>query len=147
MEKCTIVEKLPSAAEYNWLRQLVGWRTYQEEVIEKALPNTLYGVCAYQGEKLVGMARIIGDGGMVYYIQDVIVIPECQRQGIGTRLMEAIMAYIHAHASHNSIIGLMSAAGKEAFYEKYGFTTRPTEKLGAGMTIFWKQAPMPVSEA
>jgi ribosomal protein S18 acetylase RimI-like enzyme len=138
MEKCTIVDRLPTAKEYNWLRQLVGWRTYQEELIEKALPNSLYGVCAYQGEKLVGMARIIGDRGMVYYIQDVIVIPECQRQGIGTQLMDAIMAYIRAHASHHSIIGLMSAVGKEAFYEKYGFTTRPTEKLGAGMTIFWE---------
>jgi ribosomal protein S18 acetylase RimI-like enzyme len=140
MEKCTIVDRLPTAAEYNWLRQTVGWRTYPEEVIEKALPNTMYGVCAYQGEKLVGMARIIGDRGMVYYIQDVIVIPECQRQGIGTQLMDAIMAYIRAHASLNSIIGLMSAVGKEAFYEQYGFTTRPTDKLGAGMTIFWKKA-------
>ena len=138
MEKFIIVEKLPTAEEYNWLRSLVGWRTYQEEVIEKALPNTLYCVCAYRGEQLVGMARIIGDGGMVYYIQDVIVIPGCQRQGIGTQLMDQIMAYIRLHASQNSIVGLMSAAGKEAFYEKYGFTVRPTEKFGAGMTIFWK---------
>ena len=138
MEKCTIIEKLPTAAEYNWLRSLVGWRTYQESVIEKALPNTLYCVCAYLGEKLVGMARIIGDGGMVYYIQDVIVIPEYQRQGIGTQMMDAIMAYIRAHASQNTIIGLMSAVGKEAFYEKYGFMIRPTEKYGAGMTMFWK---------
>ena len=137
MEKCTIVEKLPTAEEYNWLRNLVGWRTYQEDVIEKALPNTLYCVCAYCGEQLVGMARIIGDGGMVYYIQDVIVIPEYQRQGIGTLMMDAIMGYIRDHASQNTIIGLMSAVGKEAFYEKYGFTTRPTDKLGAGMTIFW----------
>ena len=139
MEKCTIVEKLPTAQEYNWLRNLVGWRTYQLDVIDKALPHTLYCVCAYFGEKLVGMARIIGDGGMVYYIQDVIVIPEFQRQGIGTLMMDAIMAYIRLHASQNTIVGLMSAAGKEAFYEKYGFTTRPTDKLGAGMTIFWKK--------
>jgi ribosomal protein S18 acetylase RimI-like enzyme len=138
METCTVVEKLPTAQEYNWLRDLVGWRIYQEDVIEKALPNTLYCVCAYWGEKLVGMARIIGDGGMVYYIQDVIVIPEYQRRGIGTQMMDAIMGYIRLHASQNSIIGLMSAVGKEAFYEKYGFMVRPTEKYGAGMTIFWK---------
>lgn len=43
--------------------------------------------------------------------------------------------YIRAHASQNSIIGWMSAVGKEAFYEKYGFMVRPTEKLDAGMTI------------
>jgi len=138
MESCTIVEKLPTPEEYNWLRSLVGWGIYQEEVIEKALPNTLYCLCAYRGEELVGMARVIGDGGMVYYIQDVIVLPECQRQGIGTQMMDVIMAYIRAHASQNTIIGLMSAIGKEAFYERYGFTVRPTDKLGAGMTMFWK---------
>jgi len=135
MEKCVIVEKLPTAEEYNWLRSLVGWSTYQESVIENALPNTLYCVCAYRGDALVGMARIIGDGGMVYYIQDVIVIPDYQRQGIGTQMMDMIMVYIRLHASQNSIIGLMSALGKEAFYEKYGFKIRPTEKYGAGMTI------------
>ena len=139
MEQCVVVDKLPTAEEYNWLRRLVGWRQYQLEVIEQALPNTLYCVCAYRGAELVGMARVIGDGGMVYYIQDVIVIPDCQRQGIGMQLMDRIMAYIRLYASQNSIIGLMSAVGKEAFYEKYGFTTRPTEKLGAGMTIFWQK--------
>ena len=138
MEPCNVVEKLPTAEEYNGLRSLVGWRTYQLDVIEKALPNTLYCVCAYCGEQLVGMARIIGDRGMVYYIQDVIVIPEYQRQGIGTQMMDAIMGYIRLHASQNTIIGLMSAVGKEAFYEKYGFMVRPTEKYGAGMTMFWK---------
>ena len=49
------------------------------------------------------------------------------------------MEYISTHANHNSVVGLMSATGKEAFYEKYGFTIRPTEKLGAGMTIFWSK--------
>lgn len=38
--------------------------------------------------ELLGMARVIGDGGLFYYIQDVIFIPEYQRQGIGTQLMD-----------------------------------------------------------
>jgi ribosomal protein S18 acetylase RimI-like enzyme len=139
MEKCTIVGKLPTAEEYNRLRKAVGWGTCQEDVIDKALPNTLYGVCAYQADELVGMARIIGDGGLVFYIQDVIVHPDYQRQGIGTQMMDQVMAYLRAHASQNTIIGLMSAKGKEPFYEKYGFTNRPTDKLGSGMTMFWKK--------
>ncbi len=141
MSDCTIIEKLPQAEEYNWLREQVGWRTHPEEAIRKALPNSLYGVCAYQAGQLVGMARVIGDGGLVYYIQDVIVVPACQRQGIGAQMMDRVMNYIRAHASQNMTVGLMSAKGKEAFYEKYGFTVRPTERLGAGMTMFWKIAP------
>jgi GNAT superfamily N-acetyltransferase len=137
MEPCTIVEELPSAQDYNRLRELVGWGAYREDVIERSLPQSLFCVCAVVDGQAVGMARIIGDGGLVYYIQDVIVMPDYQRQGIGTLLMDRIMEYVHAHAHHNSIIGLMAAKGKEPFYEKYGFTRRPNDRLGSGMTVFW----------
>ena len=137
MVESIIVEQLPSAAQYNQLRAMVGWGEYAEEVIEQALPNSLYCLCAFVDGELVGMARIIGDSGMVYYIQDVIVLPEYQLQGIGTQMMDRVMDYIRTHASHNTIIGLMAAYDKEPFYEKYGFTRRPTERFGAGMTMFW----------
>ena len=84
------------------------------------------------------MARIIGDDGLAFYIQDVIIKPEYQRQGIGTALMNKIMEYIRTHARDNTVIGLMAAKGKEPFYERYGFTIRPNENLGSGMTMFWK---------
>jgi len=133
-----IIEQLPTPDDYNRLRAAVGWGVYDRELVERALPTSLYGVCAYENDELVGMARIIGDGGMVYYIQDVIVLPGHQRQGIGTTLMDKIMTWVRAHASRNTVVGLMAAAGKEPFYEKYGFTRRPTERLGAGMTQFWR---------
>jgi len=139
MPECSTIETLPSPADYNRLRAAVGWGEYEESVIQHALPNTLYCVCAFVDQKIIGMARVIGDAGMVFYIQDVIVLPEFQRQGIGTRLMEAVMEYVCAHAHHNTIIGLMAAKGKEAFYEKFGFFTRPTEKYGPGMTQFWRE--------
>jgi len=138
MVESVIVEQLPSAAQYYRLREAVGWRLHTAEVIERALTNTLYSVCTFVDGELVGMARVIGDGGMAYYIQDVIVLPAYQRQGIGARMMDRVMEYIRAHAGHNAVVGLMAACGKEPFYEKYGFTCRPTERLGAGMTIFWK---------
>ncbi len=135
---CVIVEQLPTAAQFIQMRQAVGWRLPPEEAAARALPNSLYGVCAYVGERLVGTARVIGDGGLAYYIQDVIVLPEYQGQGIGAQLMDRVMAYVRTHAAHNAVIGLMAAAGKEPFYEKYGFTRRPNDRLGAGMTIFWQ---------
>jgi ribosomal protein S18 acetylase RimI-like enzyme len=135
--KVEIVEKLPTSEEYNQLRSMVGWGTYELEVIEKALPNSLYCVCASVDNKTMGMARVIGDNGLTYYILDVIVIPEYQRQGIGTAMMDKVMAFIRTHASKNSIIALMAAKGKEGFYERYGFTQRPNDRLGCGMTLFW----------
>jgi GNAT superfamily N-acetyltransferase len=133
-----LVEDLPAAADYNRLRAAVGWGRLDLALVSAALPHSLYGVCAFVGETLVGMARVIGDGGLVFYIQDVIVLPDHQGQGIGARMMAAVMEYIRAHASQNSVIGLMSAKGKENFYTRYGFSARPNEKLGCGMTIFWQ---------
>jgi GNAT superfamily N-acetyltransferase len=138
MSECTLIERLPTPQEYNDLRQSVGWRTHRQDAIEKGMPNTLYCVCAYADEELVGMARIIGDAGLAYYIQDVIVIPTYQRQGIGTQIMDQIMRYLHQALNQKATIGLMAAPGKEAFYEKYGFARLPNEVRGAGMTILWE---------
>jgi len=65
---------------------------------------------------------------LVYYVQDVIVAPDHQRRGIGTRMMDKVMAYVGAHARHNSIVGLMAAKGKEPFYLRYGFAPMTTLK-------------------
>jgi ribosomal protein S18 acetylase RimI-like enzyme len=133
-----IIEKLPTPEDYNQLRQLVGWGIYERDVILQALPNSLYCVCAVKDGEIIGMSRIIGDGGIAYYIQDVIVKPDYQRKGVGTKLMDKIMEYIRLHANNNSVIGLMAAKGKEPFYIRYGFTGRPDDRLGSGMTMWWK---------
>lgn len=140
MPECTLIETLPSPMDYNLLRKAVGWGEYDEDVIRRALPSTLYCVCAFVEDEIVGMARVIGDAGMVFYIQDVIVLPTYQQQGIGSQLMDAIMGFIRAHAHHNTIVGLMAAVGKEVFYEKYGFSVRPDATHGSGMTQFWSEA-------
>ncbi len=132
---CEIVERLPSPQEYNALRAAIGWRVYDLDDVAAGLPRSLYCLCAIRDGELVGMARVVGDGRLVCYIQDVCVRPEYQRQGIGTQLMDGIMAYLQQHAAHNTIIGLLSAAGKEAFYEKYGFRRRPNERQGCGMQL------------
>jgi len=130
---------LPTAAEYNRLRTAIGWGSYEEDVITRFLPNSPFGVCARAEGSIVGMARLVGDGGLVFYLQDVIVLPRYQGRGIGTRLMDRVMAYLHDHAHHNTIVGLMAATGKEPFYASYGFTARPTPEYGAGMTLFWSR--------
>ena len=55
------VEKKLTAEEYNNLTEAVGWGKRDESIVEEALNNTLYSICVYDDETLVGYGRIIGD--------------------------------------------------------------------------------------
>ncbi len=133
-----IVERVPGAEQYNAMRMAIGWTQFERETIEKALPNSLFCICALLDGHGVGMARIIGDGGLAYDIRDVIVLPEYQRSGIGSMLMGVIMDYVKRNAVRNTVISLMASKGKEEFYEKCGFIRQPNERYGSGMAIRWK---------
>lgn len=103
-----------------------------------SLTHSCFAVCAYDGPELIGMGRVVGDLGLCFYIQDVIVVGTHQGSGVGDAIMRRLMKFISEHAVENTYVGLMSAVGKESFYHRYGFTSRPTEDLGCGMTFLWK---------
>ena len=129
---------VPTPEDYNRLRRDAGWPEMDPEAAASCLPNSSFIICAIQGGEVVGTGRVVGDGGLCFYIQDVIVLKRLQGQGIGSAIMDRIMAFIASKAVQDTYVGLMSAVGKESLYHRFGFTTRPTDDLGAGMTRFWK---------
>ena len=60
-------------------------------MLKKAYENSLLTLGAYDGDKLVGVIRTVGDGFSIVFIQDILVFPEYQRKGIGTQLIREIM--------------------------------------------------------
>lgn len=77
----------------------------------------------------------MGDGGIYFYVQDVIVHPDHQGKGVGRSIMNAIMHYLRSMAEEGSYIGLMAAKNVEGFYELYGFRRRPGNRPGMYMLI------------
>lgn len=71
----------------------VGWSNYTSNpsMLANAYKHSLKILGAYDAEKLVGIIRVVGDGYSMVYIQDIIVLPEYQRKGIGTLLLEKIL--------------------------------------------------------
>lgn len=129
------VEGLPGAEKWLELRKTAGLNAYNRpiEVAQKGLDNSLYGISVYNDDnELVGMARVIGDGYTCFYVQDVIVRPNYQGKGIGKIIMRKIIAYLD-NVEENAIVALMSAKGKESFYEQFGFIRRPNDTYGSGM--------------
>ena len=90
--------------------------------------------------KLIGMGRIVGDGAVICYIQDLVVIPGYQKFGIGGNLLDRCVSYVESITLEGTemMLALMCAKGRERFYEACGFTARPTENLGPGMILYIK---------
>lgn len=121
--------------QYLYLRQLVRWKPLSTEQAQRALDNSLYVVTAYHNGELVGMGRLVGDGAVICYIQDLIVVPNIQAHGIGSMLMDRLIAYAASLGIPGTtmMLDLMCAKGRESFYLKHGFVARPTDELGPGM--------------
>lgn len=75
------------------LYQSVGWINYvnNPKMLRNAYANSLKILGTYENEKLVGIIRVVGDGYSIVYIQDIVVLPEYQRLGIGTALLGKIL--------------------------------------------------------
>ena len=80
----------------------------------------------------------MGDGAVISYIQDLVVIPKAQENGVGSMILDALKKYVEdiTEPGTRMMLCLMCAKGREKFYLKHGFTARPTEKLGPGMIIY-----------
>ena len=108
------------------LYQAVGWTNYtnQPQMLAQALSHSLATYLARDGEKIVGLVRLVGDGFSSVFVQDLIVLPTYQRQGIGSDLMkEALGDYKDAYQ-----VQLVTEETEKnlGFYRSLGFETLST---------------------
>lgn len=105
------------------LRVLTGFADIPIEHAKRALDGGLINVSAKYGDRLIGMGRMVGDGAMYWYLQEIIVLPEYQKQGVGTKIVNHLVDYAVSHSTTGKFttIGGVSAKGKEEFYRKLGF--------------------------
>ena len=96
-----------------------------------AMDHTLFRVSVFDGDRVIAMARMLGDMGLDYYIKDVVVRPEYQAQGIGRMLIDELLHFIQAHGVPGTAIfvELCAAPDKMPFYEKFGFDHNEAQRL------------------
>ena len=105
------------------LYQAVGWTNYtnQPQMLAQALTHSLATYLARDGEEVVGLVRLIGDGFSSVFVQDLIVLPSYQRQGIGSTLMKQALAdYKDAYQVQLATEESEKTLG---FYRSLGFET------------------------
>lgn len=103
------------------LYEAVGWMNYTQnlKMLETALTASSYLLLAYHNDTIVGILRVVGDWASIMYIQDLIVLPEYQRRGIGRSLLQQ---FLEAHRHVYQIILSTDMEDKTvAFYRALGF--------------------------
>ena len=108
------------------LYQAVSWTNYtnQPQMLEQSLTHSLAIYVARDGEKIVGLVRLVGDGFSSVFVQDLIVLPSYQRQGIGSALMkEALGDYKDAYQVQ---LATEQTEKNLGFYRSLGFETLST---------------------
>ena len=127
-----------SAKEYCELRSAVEWKPIIEEQAQSGIDHSDFIIACRDDNAIVGCARIFWDKGYIAYLADVMVKPEYQKQGIGKRMVSECISFIHRQLKDGWRIKIVivSAKGKESFYEQFGFEMRPNANDGAGMQMW-----------
>lgn len=128
---CLFRDGVPTVEEYCELRLLAGLSAKTAEAASRALPNTLFGVCAYEGRELVAMGRIVGDGGCHLQVCDIAVVPRLQGQGLGKEVMRRLDAWMQAHLPPSAYVSLLADGEAHRLYAQFGFA--PTAPASIGM--------------
>ena len=103
------------------LRESVGWNRIERDLADPRMRNAFH-LCAFENDQLVGYAAVVSNGVTDAYIQDVMVHPDHHRQGIGTQLMERVLARLAAEGVYMVSV-IYGEAALRPFYEKFGFCT------------------------
>ena len=113
----------------------VGWEPPCPEQVERALGHSYAMFTACEGGKAVGMVRLLGDGGMSFYLKDFAIIPSYQGKGVGKKLLAAVREYILKRLEEDWAVSLELISTQEAvpFYKRQGFEERPCDWDGPGM--------------
>jgi GNAT superfamily N-acetyltransferase len=137
-ESYRVERRPPTVAETRALYGSAGWTDIPDDdaAVARGLAASLFGVVVTFAGEIVACARLVGDGGMYFYLQDVIVLPAHQGKGVGDLVMREIVEYLDACAPANCFVALFAAAGKSGFYERYGFARRAADE--PGMALQWE---------
>ena len=129
----TIRLAIPAIATYQLLRVAAGMSAKSTAAAAKGLPNSLFAVQVLLGDEVVGMGRIIGDGGCFFQVTDIAVLPAHQGKGLGKRIMREIMQFIETDVPQSAYLSLIADGQAQELYAQFGF--KHTAPVSVGMAL------------
>lgn len=125
-----IVYEAPTAQDYVSLRLRSGMGNKDIERSRIALTNSVFTASLYDGEKLIGFGRIVGDGGITYVVSDIMVDKEYWRKGYAEQIMKAVDGYLEQNTHEDSYVCLIANHPADSLYHKHHFEYLTEDKCG-----------------
>ncbi|MGZ9586720.1 GNAT family N-acetyltransferase [Paenibacillus marinisediminis] len=126
-----VIYQAPDPAEYIALRIAAGLSSKDLSGAKIAMNNSIFAVTLRnQDKQLIGMGRIIGDGGCFYQVVDIAVDPAYQGRGFGKLIMSEIMDYLENNAPKDSYVSLIADIPADQLYKQYGFDYTTPRSVG-----------------
>ena len=125
----------PTVEDYCHLRVATGLSPKTPAAARIGLAATLFAVQIRFDGKVIGMGRLVGDGGCHCQICDIAVLPQHQGKGLGKMVIQALMDYIHQQLPDSCYINLIADGDARYLYEKYGFTDVAPASIGMALML------------
>ncbi|TJY40831.1 GNAT family N-acetyltransferase [Cohnella pontilimi] len=125
-----IVYEVPAPEEYVAIRDRAGMSGKEVAAAEIGLRHSLHCVALRKEGRLIGMGRVIGDGGCFFQVVDVVVDPDHQGRGLGKLIMSEINKYLNEHAPKSAYVSLIADVPADKLYQQFGFLYTAPKSLG-----------------
>lgn len=128
-----IVHRLPTPVEFETIKETIGWNWLNTDDVVAVLAETKFSVVAMGDGIAIGHARIIGDGLLFFYLEDVMVMPQYQNCGVGSAMVRALLEAIREQAAKSAFVTLFCTKQNQDYYRRFGFVG--PEDGPVGMTL------------
>lgn len=127
-----LVLSVPPVPDYLRLRREAGLSPKTEEQAQAALPGSWFAchVVLTTTREVVGMGRLLGDGGWYFHVVDMAVLPTHQRKGLGDAVLAALLDRIRTVAPPGAYVNLLADPPGVRLYERHGFETTAPGSVG-----------------
>jgi GNAT superfamily N-acetyltransferase len=132
---------LPSLEDYRRLRVETGRSPRAPEAAARGLAGSLFALQLVHEGRVVGMARVIGDGGCFFQVVDVAVDPDHPGRGLGRALMAAVLEWLASHVPETGYVSLLPDVPANGLYAQFGFRPTAPETLGMALEPSFSRRP------
>ena len=132
-----LVDGPPSVTDYLELRVRAGLSPKRDDQAAASLPGS-WAAChvLHDGDDhAVAMGRLIGDGGWYFHVVDMAVLPEHQRLGLGSAVLDDLLEAVRRRAPRGAYVNLLADPPGRPLYARHGFAETAPDAIGMGLLL------------